>query len=555
MVSYRIKAAETAAEREQIHALNYATFAEEIPQHAPNEQRRLVDRFDAENEYVIAVDDGGQVLGMLAMRARRPFSLDQKLARLDDHLPPYRSVCELRLLAVRAQWRRSRLLRDLLAFAAQSAIRAGHDLAIISGTTRQLDLYRRLGFEPFGPLVGTGDALFQPMVLTLEAFLASGGKSLGMARAPGANPAAASFLPGPIARSAAVSAAFEAPAISHRSAAFQKLMARARTAICGLTRAADSVLLLGSGTLANDVVAQSLRGLGKPGVVLANGEFGERLVDHAQRAGLQFEPLRKPWGEPFGEGEIASALRHARAAWLWAVHCETSTGVLNDLELLKRACATLGCELCVDCISSIGCLPLDLSGVRLASGASGKGLAAYAGVAMVLLGGPAPRSPAPVPRYLDLEYWLRNRSTPFTHSSNLLAALATALETRDFAARYEQIERDARWLRQALRARGLSVVAPEASASPAVTTIALPRDLASLAVAAALEDQGTQLSARSDYLVERNWIQVALMGEYDRGALRELPDAITRAMASCSAGAGERSSPVPGALMIAPAPT
>jgi aspartate aminotransferase-like enzyme/predicted N-acetyltransferase YhbS len=533
MVPYRIKTAETTAEREQIHALNYATFVEEIPQHTPNEQRRLIDRFDAENEYVIAVDDAGQVLGMLALRARRPFSLDQKLARLEDYLPPYRSVCELRLLAVRADWRKSRLLRDLLAFAAQSAIRAGHDLAIISGTTRQLDLYRRLGFEQFGPLVGTADALFQPMVLTLESFLASGGKSLGMAS--GAVCGVVSFLPGPVARSAAVRAAFEAPAISHRSAEFHKLMDRARTGICDLTRAADAVLLLGSGTLANDVVAQSLRGLGERGVVLANGEFGERLVDHAQRAGLRIEPLRKPWGEPFGEGEISSALQRSRAAWLWAVHCETSTGVLSDLEMLKRASAAASCELCVDCISSIGCLPLELSGVRLASGASGKGLAAYAGVSMVLLGAPAPRPSAPVPRYLDLEYWLRNRSTPFTHSSNLLAALATALETGNFAAHHQQIERDARWLRQVLRARGLTVVAPETYASPAVTTIALPRGLASLAVAAALENQGTQLSARSGYLVEHNWIQVALMGEYDRGALRELPDAITRAMASCSA--------------------
>ena len=29
---------------------------------------------------------------------------------------------------------------------------------------------RRLGFVPFGPLVGAGDALFQPMALSLEAF-------------------------------------------------------------------------------------------------------------------------------------------------------------------------------------------------------------------------------------------------------------------------------------------------------------------------------------------------------------------------------------------------
>jgi hypothetical protein len=49
-------------------------------------------------------------------------------------------------------------------------LREGFDLALISGTTRQLKLYEHLGFVPFGPLVGTPEALFQPMMLTLERF-------------------------------------------------------------------------------------------------------------------------------------------------------------------------------------------------------------------------------------------------------------------------------------------------------------------------------------------------------------------------------------------------
>lgn len=53
MRPYRIKLAETESEREQIHALNYATFVEEIPQHPRNAERRLVNRFDAENACLI----------------------------------------------------------------------------------------------------------------------------------------------------------------------------------------------------------------------------------------------------------------------------------------------------------------------------------------------------------------------------------------------------------------------------------------------------------------------------------------------------------------------
>ena len=149
MSKYRIKLADSDIEREQIHELNYKTFVEEIPQHEPNAECRLVDRFDPENDYVIATTGDGLVVGMLALRASRPFSLDQKLANLESFLPPHRSVCELRLLAVRPEHRHRGLLRDLMAFAARRCIEAGHDLAVISGTTRQLEFYRHIGLDPF----------------------------------------------------------------------------------------------------------------------------------------------------------------------------------------------------------------------------------------------------------------------------------------------------------------------------------------------------------------------------------------------------------------------
>lgn len=156
-------------EFERIHELNYKTFVEEIPQHQAAPNRRLVDKFHDENTYVICLC-GGKFIGMLAVRGKRPFSLDQKLARLDDYLPPGRSVCEIRLLAVEKDFRVGQVFIGLLNYASEYCVKQGYNLAIISGTTRQQKLYKHLGFVPFGPLVGTGDALFQPMYLTREAF-------------------------------------------------------------------------------------------------------------------------------------------------------------------------------------------------------------------------------------------------------------------------------------------------------------------------------------------------------------------------------------------------
>jgi aspartate aminotransferase-like enzyme/GNAT superfamily N-acetyltransferase len=526
MRSYRVKLAETAAEREQVHRLNYETFVDEIPQHAPNAERRLVDRFDAENEYAIALDGGGEVIGMLALRARRPFSLDQKLERLDDYLPPHRSLCELRLLAVRREHRHRVLLRDLVAFTAQRCVAAGHDLAVISGTTRQLALYRHLGFEPFGPLVGAPGAQFQPMVLSLEGLQASAGSVLGVTGGAQAPHAVARFTPGPVAVSAATQAAMAGPAIAHRSVEFVDRVTRVRHALCELTGAGDAALMVGTGTLANDVVAAALRARPGRGLVLANGEFGERLIDQARCAGLGFDELRFPWGEPFAEAAVAGAAARGSAGWIWAVHCETSTGVLNDLDALRRCAQSSRAALCLDCVSSIGTVPLRLDGVWLASGSTGKGLAAYAGLATVLVNGAAPRAVPPAPRYLDLAYWLGRDSVPFTHSSNLVAALEAALARVDWRARFRDTARDAVWLRGALRAQGLALVAPEDAASPGVVSIALDAAAPAAEVGAALARRGFEVAWRSAYLASRNWVQVALMGEYDRVALRQLPGAL-----------------------------
>ena len=100
---------------------------------------------------------------MLAVRGQRPFSLDQKVPNLDSYLPPGRTICEIRLLAIEKKFRGARggqVLQGILALLWQHGVEKGYDLAIISGTTRQTKLYQHLGFVPFGPIVGSGDAQF-----------------------------------------------------------------------------------------------------------------------------------------------------------------------------------------------------------------------------------------------------------------------------------------------------------------------------------------------------------------------------------------------------------
>ena len=168
-MALKFKIAETADEFEQIHQLNYQAFVEELPQHPPNPEHRLVDRFHAENTYIIGLS-GQQVTAMCALRDRRPFSLDYKVSELDRYLPSHRMLGEIRLLYISPVSRNPATFRGLLERAAIYVIPLGWDMAVISGTVRQQRLYRHLGFVPFGPLVGQPGAEFQPMYWTLDAF-------------------------------------------------------------------------------------------------------------------------------------------------------------------------------------------------------------------------------------------------------------------------------------------------------------------------------------------------------------------------------------------------
>lgn len=59
----------------------------------------------------------------------------------------------------------------LLRLALKHILDNGYDLVVGSGTVRQLKLYRHFGSVPFGPLVGTRDAMYQPMYLFVDTFI------------------------------------------------------------------------------------------------------------------------------------------------------------------------------------------------------------------------------------------------------------------------------------------------------------------------------------------------------------------------------------------------
>jgi aspartate aminotransferase-like enzyme len=520
------KFASEELEFEQIHRLNYKTFVEEIPQHQRTATERLVDKFHAENTYLICLS-GKKLVGMLAVRSNRPFSLDQKLENLESYLPTGRKVCEIRLLAVDKKFRGAQVLQGILALLWQLGIERGYDLAIISGTPRQFRLYQHLGFVPFGPSVGSGDAQFQPMYVTIETFEATAREFLRSSPSRAFQHSAVNFLPGPVTVRREVRRAFEQAPESHRADVFIKDFQTTKQILGELVKAKNVELFLGSGTLANDAIAGQLSLRSERGLVLSNGEFGHRLIDQARRFRLDFQALEFPWGRPFDLEAVRSALKRA-PGWLWCTHCETSTGVLNDLNALKTICNETQTKLCLDGISSIGTTPVDLTGVFLASCSSGKGLRSYPGISMVFHHHEIAPQPERLPRYLDLGYYAQQQGVPFTFSSNLLHALTAAIKHVDWERRFADIAGLSAFLRARLAELGFELIGADAETLPAVVTLALPAEMNSVKIGELIQEAGYLLSFNSEYLRHKNWIQICLMGECTREKIVSLLNAMNR---------------------------
>ncbi len=538
--AYVVKRAETEAELDQVHRLNYETFVREVPQHDDTGLGRLVNKFDHKNAYWIAkLDD--EVVGMIATHDRPPFSISDRLA---EPLQASDRPLEVRLLAVRPSHRRGPVFLGLLWAVHEHARRQGYSRLLISGVVERLAIYEKLGFRALGPAVPGGRAAFVPMGLDLErpprglrrmvawweARLGEGGR----------NPLAAtrSLLPGPVEVSAKVRRAWAQPPVSHREAGFIARFEATRDRLARLVGGDSRVALFcGTGTLANDVVAASLasdRGAGS-GLILANGEFGERLARQARRSGLKTRVLRQAWGRPWDLEAVAEAVASDRSVgWIWGVHLETSTGMLNDLEALRELASKFGVRLCLDCMSSLGALPFDLRGVHLATSCSGKALGSYAGLGIVFAGPEAAGFPTArrSPASLDLRAALAISGPRTTFPSPSLAALERALDGYDGPdgglGRFEHLAGLGRLIRAGLRGLGIDPIADEGSAAPVITSFAPPSGLSADSFASACRSIGFEVAHASGYLRRRGWAQIATMGAVDRDDLTRLFDGLAR---------------------------
>jgi alanine-glyoxylate transaminase/serine-glyoxylate transaminase/serine-pyruvate transaminase len=338
--------------------------------------------------------------------------------------------------------------------------------------------------------------------------------------------------PGPSNPDAVVSAAMAAPLVGHLDPYFLAMMDETMAGLRAVFRTANhhTIPMSGTGTAGLETIMFNLVEPGDEVVVGVIGYFGQRLVELAERAGARVRRLDAPYGEVIPPERIAEELGRGRPKLVALVHAETSTGAAQPLEEIGRMVRAHDALFMVDCVTSLGGMPVDVDGwlIDAAGSCSQKCLGAPPGLGPVTLG---PRAMAAVQRrktppatwYFDLrllfQYWGERggpRERAFHHTAPVAniygfhAALRLILE-EGLEARFARHRAAHQRLVTGLEALGMSLFTPPGHRLPMLNVVRIPEGVDDLTVRRALLARGIEIGGGFGPLKGKVW-RIGLMG-------------------------------------------
>jgi alanine-glyoxylate transaminase/serine-glyoxylate transaminase/serine-pyruvate transaminase len=311
--------------------------------------------------------------------------------------------------------------------------------------------------------------------------------------------------PGPSPVHPRVMRAMAVPVLGHLDPELLRLLDETRGLLRHVfrTRNEPTLAVSGTGMAAMESVLGSLLQPGERLLVCVAGFFGGRMAELAARTGVEVHRIEKPWGEVFAPEEVGEAVRKLKPKAVAIVHAETSTGALQPLAGLGEIVRREGALLVVDCVTSLGGMPVEVDawGIDAAYSGSQKCLGGPPGLSPVTLGpraveAMAARSRPPQVWYLDLglleRYWGGDHAYHHTISATLVYALRESLRVvaeEGLEARFDRHRRNAELLWDGLRGMGLDSPVPVERRIPSLTTVKLPPGVDEAGVRARLRDE------------------------------------------------------------------
>ncbi|HTJ44464.1 MAG TPA: alanine--glyoxylate aminotransferase family protein [Kofleriaceae bacterium] len=316
------------------------------------------------------------------------------------------------------------------------------------------------------------------------------------------------------------------PTIGHLDPAFLALMDDVRDGLRAVFRTHNAMTLAmsGTGSAGMETVIVNLVEPGDRVLVGVNGVFGGRIAEVARRAGASVTTVDAPWGRVIDPDTMIEAVKRDRPQVVAIVHAETSTGVCNPIDGLADAVHDAGALLVVDCVTSLGGMPVEIDawGVDAAYSGTQKCLSCPPGLSPVTLGARAvarleARSKPVQSWYLDLSllksYWGQERAYHHTAPINMLYALHEALaivHEEGLDTRFARHRAAHEALAALVAELGLSFVSEAGHRLPMLNAISAPPDEAALR-RRLLDEHNIEIGGGLGDLKGKAW-RVGLMG-------------------------------------------
>ena len=275
------------------------------------------------------------------------------------------------------------------------------------------------------------------------------------------------------------------PVFHHRTKEFRAILMAVTEGLKEVFQTKSDVFIFtSSGTGAMEASVSNLLAPGDKALCVRGGKFGERWSELAERFGARTINLDVEWGRAVEPAAVEAALaKDPDIAAVYTTLCETSTGVVTDVEAIGKIVAKTNACLVVDGISGVGAMPMktDEWGVDMLVVGSQKALLLPPGLAFLSVSKKAWARVEKAPRrayYFDLiaaRAALADEDTPYTPANTLVAALKKSLELlrkEGVEAIWARHARIARATRAAVQAMGLRVYA--SAPADALTAAVLP---------------------------------------------------------------------------------
>lgn len=249
------------------------------------------------------------------------------------------------------------------------------------------------------------------------------------------------------------------------------------------------VPLQGSGTF---VVEASIGTLVPPHgklLVMVNGAYGKRIVKICEYYGRAHTVLETAENVPNDPHALSEALgADPEISHVAAVHCETTSGILNPVESIAQVVAEHGRSLIIDAMSAFGAIALDArethfdallaSSNKCLEGVPGVGFAIIRETALQACRGNSPSLALDL--YDQWQAMEANSQWRFTPPTHVLAAFMQALVEHEaeggVGGRGARYRNNCEILTTGMRALGFETLLPDDLQAPIIITFHMPAD-------------------------------------------------------------------------------